>query len=485
MAGRSPMTAHAVIGAFYGDEGKGLVTDYLANKLGGPNVVVVRSNGGAQAAHTVQTPEGLRHVFHHFSSGTFVGARTHLSQFMIINPIAFNEEWDALEAMGIKPVVTVDPTAMVTTPFDMLINQAMETVRSSGKEDERHGSCGLGINETVERDEYSEDYRLRAADLVFPNKMIATLGRIKEHWVARRWEHLAYVSRKSGAVPMPEEYARLVTDHDVMTNYFVECAQMLRRIDFVEDKDALKAGGEEIIFEGAQGLLLDEHFGEMPFCTRSCTGLRNVSKLCDLMGIDDITVYYVMRAYTTRHGAGPLLDECKPETIGVQFSDPTNVFNPWQQEIRVAPLHINNMTVILDDRDSVRSTTKVRPVVVVTCMDQVTGSPQVNGLFNNWVPNPDPIAVLGGQVAETYGQLSMDLLTSWGPTRETIQRHVIEYYRLGDVESADAMQKLCDINGIKYARNRTSMICCFDTEEERQLIRLASSKQLTKRVSAL
>lgn len=59
------MEAAVVIGANYGDEGKGLITDYLA-ALDHSNTLVVRFNGGAQAGHTVQTPSGLRHVFSHF-----------------------------------------------------------------------------------------------------------------------------------------------------------------------------------------------------------------------------------------------------------------------------------------------------------------------------------------------------------------------------------------------------------------------------------
>lgn len=84
------MRARAVIGASFGDEGKGLVTDYLCAIQGAG--IVVRFNGGAQAGHTVVTPDGLRHVHHHFGSGTLWGTPTFLSQFFIVNPIAFLAE---------------------------------------------------------------------------------------------------------------------------------------------------------------------------------------------------------------------------------------------------------------------------------------------------------------------------------------------------------------------------------------------------------
>ena len=68
----------AIIGANYGDEGKGLLTDYYAAKS--KHSVVVRFNGGPQAGHTVVTPEGKRHVFSHYGSGTLAGAQTFLSK---------------------------------------------------------------------------------------------------------------------------------------------------------------------------------------------------------------------------------------------------------------------------------------------------------------------------------------------------------------------------------------------------------------------
>lgn len=129
-----------VIGANYGDEGKGLVTDFLSNS----ETLVVRFNGGAQAGHTVVTPEGQRHVFHHIGSGALRGAATLLSRFFIVNPFIFLKE---VKELGFEPTVSIDPRASVTTPYDMLLNQAVERKRG----EERHGSCGLGINETVTR----------------------------------------------------------------------------------------------------------------------------------------------------------------------------------------------------------------------------------------------------------------------------------------------------------------------------------------------
>src|ERR1041384_2446319 len=89
---------YAVIGANWGDEGKGLITDYLAAKEPDSSLVI-RFNGGANAGHTVVTPAGLRHVFGHYGSGTLAGARTFLSRHFICNPILCNREFRHLREL--------------------------------------------------------------------------------------------------------------------------------------------------------------------------------------------------------------------------------------------------------------------------------------------------------------------------------------------------------------------------------------------------
>jgi adenylosuccinate synthase len=135
--------AYGVIGACYGDEGKGRTVDAIAHRLGA-GTVVVRSNGGAQAGHTVVAPSGARHVFHQIGSGAFAGAATHFSRFMVSHPMMLAEEVRAVAALGGETVITADPRGFVTTPWDMMVNQAVEMARGGG----RHGSCGLGFGET-------------------------------------------------------------------------------------------------------------------------------------------------------------------------------------------------------------------------------------------------------------------------------------------------------------------------------------------------
>ena len=89
----------AIIGANFGDEGKGLVTDWLASKS--DNAIIVLHNGGPQRAHTVTTPEGREHIFRHIGAGTFAGAATYIAKPFICNPMIFKEEYEKLRKDGV------------------------------------------------------------------------------------------------------------------------------------------------------------------------------------------------------------------------------------------------------------------------------------------------------------------------------------------------------------------------------------------------
>ena len=145
-----------VIGANFGDEGKGLMTDYFSANAK-TKALVVLSNGGAQRGHTVVTPEGYRHVFHHFGSGSLVGADTWMCKEFIVNPVLFMKEYKDL--ISNKPIFSkcklyIDPRCKITTIFDMLINQVIEFDRNKDK----HGSCGVGVFETIYRNQHGVDF---------------------------------------------------------------------------------------------------------------------------------------------------------------------------------------------------------------------------------------------------------------------------------------------------------------------------------------
>lgn len=299
------MRARVVIGASFGDEGKGLVTDWLCASQGAD--VVVRFNGGPQSGHTVVTPEGARHIFRHLGSGTFLGVPTFLSSFFICNPILFLQEHKLLSNMGEVPRVFAHPTCRVTTFVDMWINQLLENRRG----DKRHGSCGLGIAETADRS-------------LVPGLSIT---------VADLWNN---VNLEDKLLEICTTYSKFRTGDvipkpDGMIHEFISrCrsfASLVHPLGMGDCKDP--------VFEGAQGLLLDQCNKEFfPHVTRSNTGMTNVRKLCAQAGIDDIQIHYVSRTYLTRHGAGHLPDE----DGNLSYEDYTNLDHPFQGKLRFAPL---------------------------------------------------------------------------------------------------------------------------------------------------
>ena len=138
--------AIVVAGLGFGDEGKGTTVDWLVRRH--ESALVVRYNGGAQAAHNVVLPDGRHHTFSQFGSGTLAGAETFLSRYMLVNPSAMLNEAAGLAGLGVvDPLsrVHVDEDALITTPFHIAANRAREQARGDG----RHGSCGMGIRETI------------------------------------------------------------------------------------------------------------------------------------------------------------------------------------------------------------------------------------------------------------------------------------------------------------------------------------------------
>jgi adenylosuccinate synthase len=256
----------------------------------------------------VVQPDGRRHIFSHFGSGTMLGVPTFLSQFFVLNPIMFFSELEKLINFRIEPVVYAHPMCQVTTFADMMINQMLE----DAKGDKRHGSVGLGMNETINRSVVPA-LDIRMADLWNGMNLRPKLEEICGK----------YAEFRTGK--------KIVKDKDAMIEAFVrrceKFAQIVHPLGIQQCKDP--------VFEGAQGLLLDQGNKEFyPHLTRSNPGMKNVRVLCAQAGFSDIESYYVSRTYLTRHGAGPLPGH-DPK---LKYYDDTNVSHPYQGEIRFAPL---------------------------------------------------------------------------------------------------------------------------------------------------
>lgn len=357
-------TAQVVIGAQFGDEGKGRWVDYHAAKIRGDGVVV-RFNGGAQAGHTVVTPDGRRHVFSHVGSGAFAGATTFLSRFFVCNPILFLKEWEKLAALGVNPVIGIDPASPVTTPYDMMINQIIEKRRGH----DRHGSCGIGFGETLER-HLNLDHALAVADLTDKRALADRLNVIRRDYVPARLTRLGFGDAFA-------KNADLFQSDAILERYVDDAQRFLEAVTLIDLQAATQ--GRQIVFEGAQGLLLDQDRGFFPYVTRSHTGLRNVLVLANALGLEQLEVTYVTRAYLTRHGAGPLPGELSGKPYpGV--NDLTNVPNDYQGMLRFAWLNLDLLGAAiahdLADADQV-SGPMIHPRLAITCLDQLGDGPVV------------------------------------------------------------------------------------------------------------
>lgn len=405
---------YVVIGAGYGDEGKGLMTDFIARQEDADKVV--RFNGGGQAGHTVVLPTGKSHVFSHIGSGHFKGAMTVLGKRFIVNPLILERELEELRPNKL-PIIEVHPDAEVTTIYDMLLNAAVETQRGN----DRHGSCGLGINETVTRSQAG--YGLKFSDVKTWNvhNLAAALERIQDVWLPKRIQQLGLESIANDIrTPTGLVYS--------MRGALAHAKAMLPGLGHLGllEKPYYSYGMTRSVFEGAQGLALDEFMGEFPHVTRSITGLPYAIEAAANLGIKELTPLYVTRAYSTRHGRGPL--PYQGETITEKdLFDVTNVTNEWQESFRYAPLDVGALRERIN-ADLARSQTLAHvlgvelkaPEMAVTCLDQLGPNVQVippGFAIPATFKSADLPKILGMQTGVTVRY------TSYGPSYDKVVRH--------------------------------------------------------------
>lgn len=310
-----------VVDLGFGDAGKGTVVDWLCSRGPEPVDAVVRFNGGAQAAHNVVTVDGRHHTFAQFGSGTFTpGVATHLSRFMLVDPLALATEAGHLAGLGVPDALdrlTVDRDALLTTPYHRAANRARELRRGPG----RHGSCGVGIGETMAYHLAHPGEAPRAGDCRSPARLRRSLARLRDR-VRTEFPELG----ESGALP----------GLDGCVDAFLAFGERVRLVDAAFLAGLLRTG--KVVFEGAQGVLLDEWHGFHPYTTWSTTTFANAETLLAEAGVADRSALRlgVLRTYLTRHGPGPFPTEDPALTAGLP--DPHNGVGRWQGAFRVGHL---------------------------------------------------------------------------------------------------------------------------------------------------
>ena len=338
------MKIDIVIDLGFGDSGKGNVVNALSTE----ESLVVRFNGGHQAGHTVVEGD-KRHIFASFGSGTLKGASTYISEYCTIYPPALDREQKVL---GFYPKLYIDNNAMLTTPYDIEYNKILNNQTG-------HGSVGVGFGTTIGRHEAG--YKLYARDILNMDVLITKLKLIDEYY-----SEILSVSDES------------------INNWLLSVIDIIEHYHFVNNITDVPYYWKHIIFEGAQGIMLDMDYGFFPHVTRSNTTSKNAMEIIDRdlhsRGMVSINTYYVTRAYQTRHGNGPMIDKLVSARYIKDNPDETNVTN-YQGEFRKGVMNLDLLKYALDvDRQFYNGTPKT---LVITCLDQVCNGDGTTYVLHN------------------------------------------------------------------------------------------------------
>lgn len=288
------MKVSVVLGLTFGDEGKGATTQWCCQQAmrNGRKPRVVRFNGGAQAAHTVKL-NGEEHICSTYGSGVLLGVPTFLAKDFYFDPISACNEYRTLQNR--KPHLEVHPDCRVVTPYDVIVGVNNSKVISDG-------TCGKGIFQTFQR------YRSAQFDNLLTSK--------EEQEAVRKY------------LEQVRNYYRMEKE-DELEELFV---QSLQELPCTVTGEPEAGPDTELVYEGAQGLLLDMDYGFYPHVTPSHTGLDNVPE----EHLQGANVYLVTRTYTTRHGNG--YEPRQPLHWNMADKHETNVNNEFQGSFKTGML---------------------------------------------------------------------------------------------------------------------------------------------------
>lgn len=284
------MASLVVVGAQWGDEGKGKMTDYLAQSADW----VVRYQGGNNAGHTVVVG-GKTFKLHLLPSGVVhPNVTSVIGNGVVVDPLVLCDELARLAEMGIEnPKLYISERAHVILPYHRLLDELEEKARGDGK----IGTTGRGIGPAyVDKMARSG---VRMIDFVDPDRF------------RRRLE--AVLPQKN--LVLSRVYGARTFTVDEIVDQYAEAARRLRPMvaDVSQLLDAALARGERVLFEGAQGTLLDVDHGTYPYVTSSSATAGGAAIGAGIGPTRIDGVLGVVKAYTTRVGSGPFPTELRCE----------------------------------------------------------------------------------------------------------------------------------------------------------------------------
>ena len=365
------MRTIAVIGKNFGDEGKGYTCSRLASSL--KKSLIIKHNGGGQAGHTVEDPEGKwRFIHHQIGAGAEYHVPTLFADSFMPDLFQLGKEVKAFtELFGFQPILYSEKKARITTIDDVLLNMGAELARGKN----RHGSCGMGIEECVQRN--AAGYGITVEELATWSKqdLLHRLKQIREEYTGRRAKilgiqepassidknqsnlmNLSTASNPSNSSNISNPYYEMLNNETVLENFVEEVKENVKLLTLVDADRKWLEGFQHLIFETGQGLLLDQDYeAYAPHLTSSKTGIHNPAIFLEKRGLSLEEAIYVTRPYVTRHGNGPLPCEVDRSGLPGVGEDLTNRPNEWQGILRYAKHEGLKafFAPVLRDRDSV------------------------------------------------------------------------------------------------------------------------------------
>ncbi|MCZ6468388.1 MAG: adenylosuccinate synthase [Candidatus Dadabacteria bacterium] len=281
-----------VIGAQWGDEGKGRIVDLISEKVD----IIVRYQGGNNAGHTIVIGDE-KVILHHLPSGILRQDKLSvIGNGVVIDPKVLLQEINELESAGYsanEKNLKISDRAHVIMPYHIEIDLARESMNGKGK----IGTTGRGIGPVYE--DKAARRGIKFADLIDPDSLSARLKDVLE-------ERNAYLTKVLGGDPLNFE--------EIFQEYVVYGRELKR---FSCDVSTLLnnsiSKGQNILFEGAQGALLDIDFGTYPYVTSSSSGSGGASIGTGVGPTKIDTVLGISKAYATRVGEGPFPTEISGE----------------------------------------------------------------------------------------------------------------------------------------------------------------------------
>ena len=296
-----------IIGTQWGDEGKGKIVDLLAEHAD----AVVRFQGGNNAGHTMVV-KGEQFICHLMPSGILQGKTCYIGNGLVVDPEVLIMEMDRLIGKGVhvgSDNLKISERAHLIMPYHKQVDHAREAMKG----DKKIGTTGRGIGPCYE--DKATRRGVRFVDLldaeVFEEK-VRTIMAEKNFYLANYLK--ADTMEPEGVIAQYREYAERLAPH--VTNVSVDIHKATR-------------AGKQVLFEGAQGTHLDIDHGTYPFVTSSNTVSGNACCGAGVGPKDIHGVIGIVKAYTTRVGAGPfpteLFDEIgdKIQSIGAEFGATT------------------------------------------------------------------------------------------------------------------------------------------------------------------